>query len=269
MQESDGREAMSTYRNDALIGRRALVTGGSRGIGEAIARRLAAMGASILLASNDEPGMQRVAAAIEQDGGKADHALIDLLDAEAIAQFAATAGVVDILVNNAAPGQGRDSFLATTDAAWDLQLDIILRGAVRLIQPIGRQMAERGSGAIVNISSMSVRDAAPFAAPYAAAKAGLEVVTRVAALELGPRGVRVNAIRPSFVPTERVAHLASDPEFLARAATQVPLGRLATADDMADAVGWLVSDAASFINGEVITVDGGMAAGHWRPAPAK
>jgi len=254
---------MATFRDDVLSGRRALITG-SRGIGEAIARRLGAMGADVILVSNDPVGMEQLAADLRASGTKVEHHTVDLLDPAAVSGVAEAAGVVDILVNNAAPGQGKDAFLDTDDNAWELQLGIILKGAVRLIRPIGRAMAERGHGCIVNISSMAVQDASPFVTPYAAAKAGLEVVTRVAALELGPRGVRVNAVRPSFVPTQRVSHLAADEAFLARAANLNPLGRLATTDDIADAVGWLASPAAAFVNGQVITIDGGASAGRWR-----
>lgn len=219
------------------------------------------MGASVVLVSDDEPGMKRVVDDISEGGGTAEHAVVDLRDREAIARFAEGVGAVDILVNNAAPNQGKSAFLDTDDDAWDLQFDIILRAAVRLIRPIGRGMVERGTGCIVNVSSQSVANGASFVTPYAAAKAGLEVVTRMAALELGPGGVRVNAIRPSFVPTARVAHLASDEEFLAKAAAKFPLGRLASPEDMANTVGWLASDAAAFVSGAIITVDGGMAGG--------
>jgi NAD(P)-dependent dehydrogenase (short-subunit alcohol dehydrogenase family) len=256
------------FASDALLGRRALITGSSRGIGEAIATGLATMGADIVLVADDVDGLVRVQEALHKLGTNVEQHCVDLRDARAIASLADTVGRVDILVNNAAPGQGHLPFLATPESDWELQFDLILWAPLRLIRPLGGAMADRGSGVIVNISSMSVRDAAPYVAPYAAAKAGLEVMTRVAALELGPRGVRVNAVAPSFVPTARVGHLASDPEFLQRAAESVPLGRLATVDDIADAVCWLCSDAAGFVSGQVITVDGGMSAGRWRPAKA-
>ncbi|SNQ45265.1 Gluconate 5-dehydrogenase [Frankia canadensis] len=256
---------MQTFRSDALADRRALITGGSRGIGEAIAVLLASMGTTVVLAADDEPGLEKAGATIEGAGGQAELHVVDLLDPTAVADLATAAGDVDILINNAAPGQGRLPFLETPDEAWDLQLGLILRTSVQLIRALGPGMATRGRGSIVNISSSSVVDAAPYVAPYAAAKAGLEVVTRIAALELGPRGVRTNAVRPSFTPTQRVAHLVADPEFLAHQSRKVPLGRLAAVEDIANAVAWLCSDAASFVNGQVITVDGGGSAGTWRP----
>ena len=258
---------MRTFRDDALEGRRALVTGGSRGIGAVIAGRLAAMGADLVLAADDEAGLEQVAAQIGAAGGNAEVVRLDLRDPTAVADLARRAHDVDVLVNNAAPGQGSAPFLDTSDEAWDLQFDLILRAAVRLMRPLGRAMAERGQGAIVNISSASVKTAAPFVTPYAAAKAAMELVTRAAALELGPSGVRVNAVAPSFTPTERVAHLTADPDFLIELSKTVPMGRLASPEDVADAVGWLASDAASFVNGQVIAVDGGSSAGSWRPTP--
>ena len=194
----------------SLAGRRALVTGGSRGIGAAICRQLAMRGAQeIVIAADDERGLDEISDELATFGTLARPVVVDLRDADATLHLAEEAGAVDILVNNAAPGQGRTMFLDTDDDAWDLQLDVILRAAVRLIRSVGRSMVELRRGSIVNISSMSVRDAAPYVAPYAAAKAGIEVVTRVAALEMGPHGVRTNAVAPSFVPTQRVAHLLS------------------------------------------------------------
>ena len=242
-----------------------MITGGSRGIGEAIATGLARMGSDVVLVADDAEGLERVGRKLTDLGVNVDQHVVDLRDAGEIQALVDRAGQIDILVNNAAPGQGHLPFLETPETDWQLQFDLILWAPLRLIRPIGKAMAERGSGVVVNISSMSVRDAAPYVAPYAAAKAGLEVITRVAALELGAHGVRVNAVAPSFVPTARVGHLANDPAFLQRAAESVPLGRLATVDDIADAVCWLSSDAASFVSGQVITVDGGLSAGRFRP----
>jgi NAD(P)-dependent dehydrogenase (short-subunit alcohol dehydrogenase family) len=256
---------MTTVDTDALAGKRALITGGSRGIGEAIALRLASMGASLLLVADDEDGLANVKSAVTDAGGVAEVQVVDLLDKHAVERLGQYASDVDILVNNAAPGQGREMFSDTTDEAWDLQLELILRVSVRLIRAIGPQMAERGWGSIVNISSASVIDAAPYVAPYAAAKAALEVVTRIAALEYGPSGVRVNAVRPSFTPTARVGHLVSDVEFLESRAKKVPLGRLATPSDTADVVAWLCSDGSRFVSGQSINVDGAVTAGTWRP----
>jgi NAD(P)-dependent dehydrogenase (short-subunit alcohol dehydrogenase family) len=255
-----------TTDGSPLAGRRALITGGSRGIGEAIALRLASMGASLLLVADDEDGLANVKSAVAQAGGEAEVQVVDLLDKAAVERLGEYASDVDVLVNNAAPGQGRTMFSETPDDAWDLQLELILRVSVRLMRAVGPKMAERGWGSIVNISSASVADAAPYVAPYAAAKAGLEAVTRVAALEYGPSGVRVNAVRPSFTPTARVGHLASDADFLESRAKKVPLGRIATPADIAELVAWLCTDAAGFITGQSINIDGGVTAGTWRPA---
>jgi NAD(P)-dependent dehydrogenase (short-subunit alcohol dehydrogenase family) len=256
---------MATFSSDALAGRRALITGGSRGIGEAIGIRLAEMGASLLLVADDEAGLANVKAKVSEAGGIAEVQVVDLLDKNAVQKLAEDASDVDILVNNAAPAQGWTMFSETPEEAWDLQLELILRVSVRLMRSIGPKMASRGRGSIVNISSASVVDAAPYVAPYAAAKAGLEVATRVAALEFASGGVRVNAVRPSFIPTARVGYLANDEVFLESRAKKVPLGRLATPADIADVVGWLCSDAAAFVSGQWINVDGAVTAGSWRP----
>src|SRR5207244_795181 len=135
------RNRMRTFRDDALEGRRALVTGGSRGIGAVIAGRLAAMGADLVLAADDEAGLEQVAAQIGAAGGNAEVVRLDLRDPTAVADLARRAHDVDVLVNNAAPGQGSAPFLDTSDEAWDLQFDLILRAAVRLMRPLGRAMA--------------------------------------------------------------------------------------------------------------------------------
>ncbi|QHE73315.1 SDR family NAD(P)-dependent oxidoreductase [Rhodococcus sp. WAY2] len=252
--------------NSPLAGRRALVTGGSRGIGEGIAVHLASMGASLLLAADDAEGLANVKSTILEAGGEAETQVVDLLDKEAVEELGRSAADVDILVNNAAPGQGRTLFSETPDEDWDLQLELILRVSVRLMRSIGPRMVERGWGSIVNISSGAVVDGSPQVAPYAAAKAALEAVTRVAALEYGAAGVRVNAVRPSFTPTARNGRFSQDAEFLASRAKKVPLGRIATTSDIAEVVAWLSTDAAGFITGQSINVDGGATAGTWRPS---
>jgi NAD(P)-dependent dehydrogenase (short-subunit alcohol dehydrogenase family) len=194
-------------------------------------------------------------------GAKAEAVTIDLRDRDATLDFARGVGAVDVLVNNAAPTQSNTAFMDTPDSEWELQFSVILWGPIVLVRELGRGMADRGRGSIVNILSTSARSPAAFVAPYAAAKAALEIVTKVTALELGPRGVRSNAIAPAFVPTERNRPVWERVGFTEGATQANPLGRLATPQDMASTVAWLVSDAASYVNGQVITVDGGTSAG--------
>jgi len=254
--------------DDALAGQRAVVTGAARGIGEAIARSLAAAGADVVVADLNGAAATQVADDIVGAGGKATAVAVDLSEPPTVVDFAHTLGQVDVLVNNAAPRQTNTPFLDTPDEEWDIQFALILTAPRLLIRELGRTMAERGRGAIVNISSASAVRPASFVAPYAAAKAGIEVLTKVAALELGPRGVRTNAVAPTFVPTERNRPVWERVGFSEQSGRANPLGRMATPDDVAAVVTWLATDAAGYLNGQVIAVDGGSSAGIFMPPPA-
>jgi NAD(P)-dependent dehydrogenase (short-subunit alcohol dehydrogenase family) len=254
-----------TFSSEALAGRRALVTGGGRGIGEAIVRQLAAMGAAVVIADVAEQPAGQLADELVAGGARISTDTVDLSDRAATAAFADAIGVVDILVNNAAPMQSNAPFLDTPDDEWELQFSVIMWAPLILTRILGRGMGERGGGAIVNILSTSARSPAAMVAPYAAAKAALGIITQVAALELGPRGVRANAVAPTFVPTERNRPVWERIGFAEGSMRNNPSGRMATPTDMASVVGWLVSDAASYVNGQVITVDGGASAGVFIP----
>ena len=170
-------------------------------------------------------------------------------------------------MNNAGPKQTNSPFLETPDSDWDLQF----------AYPPGRRSRPfvssvdgwpSAGGSIVNIISLASARPAPFVAPYAAAKAGMEIVTKVTALELGPKGVRSNGVSPAFVPTERNRPTWELTGFNENSGRNNPLGRIATPQDIAGTVAWLVSDAAGYVNGQVITVDGGSGAGVFMPPPA-
>jgi NAD(P)-dependent dehydrogenase (short-subunit alcohol dehydrogenase family) len=252
----------------SLDGRRCLVTGGSRGIGAAIAGTLAQLGGDVIIAANDRDGLDETVATIKDARGSATAIFTDLMDPDSIAALTDAAGHVDVLVNNAAPDQQIMPFLDAPDALWERMLSLIVWAPIRLLRVIGRDMAQSGRGSIVNIASMSVDHPAPGTAPYAASKAALVLITKVLAMELGPSGVRSNAIAPSVVATERIAHLLDDPNFRARAVGMVPMGRLATPDDVASVAAWLASDASAFVNGQLICVDGGTTAGRYSAPPA-
>jgi NAD(P)-dependent dehydrogenase (short-subunit alcohol dehydrogenase family) len=246
------------YRKDLLAGKRALVTGGARGIGEATVRQLATMGADVVIADVNLELAEQVAASLKAEGTDATAVSADLSDRGATYEFARNVGPLDILVNNAGPPQTNAPFLEIPDSEWELQFAVLMWATLILTREIGGAMAERGTGgAIVNVSSMAARSPVPFVAPYAAAKAAVEIITRVTATELGPKGVRTNAIAPSFVPTERNRAVWERVGFSEAAASSNALGRGATTQDMADTIGWLASPAASYINGQVILVDGG------------
>ncbi|MBV9662236.1 MAG: SDR family oxidoreductase [Acidimicrobiales bacterium] len=245
------------YRSDALAGKRAMVTGAARGIGEATVRQLASMGADILIVDLNAERANAVAADLKAQGTKAEATTVDLTDRAATLDFARNVGKLDILVNNAAPAQTSADFLDIPDSEWELQFAVIMWAPLILSREIGRAMSESGGGAIVNISSMSVKNPVPYVAPYAAAKSALEIITRVTAAELGPKGVRANAVAPTFVPTERNRPVWERMGVSEEAARTGHGGTMATTSDVADVIAWLCSPASSYVNGQVLYVDRG------------
>jgi NAD(P)-dependent dehydrogenase (short-subunit alcohol dehydrogenase family) len=248
------------YRHDALAGKRAVVTGGARGIGEATVRQLTSMGADILIVDVNQDTASAVASDLASHGTKAEAQSLDLTDRDATLRFARDVGRVDILVNNAAPAQTNAPFLEIPDSEWELQFAVIMWAPLILSREIGRAMGDAGGGAIVNISSMAARNPVPFVAPYAAAKAALEIITKVTAAELGPRGVRANAVAPTFVPTERNRPVWERMGVTEEAARTGNSGTMATTSDVADVVAWLCSPASSYVSGQIVYVDRGAVA---------
>ncbi len=244
-----------------LNGRIAIVTGASRGIGAAIAKTLARQGAAVVLnfASN-AVAAARTAQEITDAGGKvltfqADVALPD--EAAALVKAAnAEFGRVDILVNNA--GITRDSLIFhMKDEDWDKVLDVSLKGAFNCTRAVARGMLKNRYGRIVNISSVVGLIGNSGQANYCAAKAGLIGFSKAMARELGSRNITVNAVAPGFISTEMTAGL---PENVKETMlSQIPLKRLGRPEDVAELVAFLVSDAAGYITGQTIAVDGGMA----------
>lgn len=253
-----------TFNPTALEGQRALVTGGGGGgMGQAIVRTLSSMGAEVVIADVNVDQAEKLAEELRAGGAKADAMGVDLRDRSATLDFARNIGPIDVLINSAAPAQSAAAFMDTTDEDWEFQFSVIVWAPLILIQELGRGMAKRGGGSIVNVLSSVVQKPIASVAPYTAAKASLEIITKVTALELGPSGVRSNGIAPTFVPSERNRFAwEQQREEMKR---DCPLGRSATPQDMASTVAWLVSDAASYINGQVITVDGGRSAGKFIP----
>ncbi len=248
------------FGTDALAGRVALVTGGSRGLGKAIAQALAAAGASV--AVNYQSGQQAADAVVSEiaaAGGKAVAVAGDVGDPAAIdALFDATQrqlGPIDILVNNA--GIARDGLLLRMSVDdWDRVLDVDLRGAFLCTKAALRGMIRRRWGRIINVSSVVGLMGNAGQANYAAAKAGLLGLTRASAREVASRGITVNAIAPGFVETDMTATLnTAQRDAVLRA---VPLERFATPAEVAPAVVFLASDAAAYITGQVLAIDGGM-----------
>jgi NAD(P)-dependent dehydrogenase (short-subunit alcohol dehydrogenase family) len=259
----------SLFRSDALAGRRALVTGSSRGIGAAIASAFAAAGAELYLAADDKEGLEQTREAIVSAGGRARAIVVDLTDPESIGDLVEQCAGVDTLVNNAAPDQKPYPLLEAPDSLWQKMFALNLWAPLALIRKLAPAMMEAGSGCIISISSVSARNPAPRVAPYAASKAALELLTKVAAMEFASSGVRVNAIAPSMVRTQRTQAMLADPAFEASAKARIPMGRLAETSDVAGAAVWLASDAASFVTGQVISVEGGSSVGTYSHVPPR
>ena len=239
----------------------AVVTGSSRGIGRAIALRLAQDGARIVVnyrgnkASADEVVGEILAAGGEATAVQAD--VSQPAEADSLIDAAKKAfGRVDILVNNA--GTTRDTLLMRmTEEDWDVVIDTNLKGTFNCIKAVSRQMMRQRYGRIVNVTSVAGIAGNAGQANYASAKAGLIGLTKTVAKELGSRGITCNAIAPGLVPTDLTASLPQ--ELVDLAVERTPLGRVGTAEDMAAAVAFLASDEASFITGQVLAVDGGLA----------
>jgi len=240
-------------------GKVALVTGASRGIGEAVARRLAAEGATVVAAARTADALERIAGEIRAAGGKASPLTLDLSDAASIEEGAkavlAAHGQVDILVNNA--GLTEDNLLLRMSReAWDRVLATNLTGVFLLSQAVVRSMLKRRFGRIVNVTSVVGLMGNAGQANYAASKAGLVGLTKSVARELASRNITCNAVAPGFIATSMTERLGD----AARAALtgQIPLGRLGTSEDVAAAVAFLASEEAAYITGHVLNVSGGL-----------
>lgn len=243
-----------------LEGKTALVTGASRGIGKAIALRLAKEGANIAINfAGNVAAAEEVKAAIEADGGKAILVQADVSDSAAVDAMVKTVvdnfGGIDILVNNA--GITRDGLLMRMkDEDWDAVLNTNLKSIFLCTKAVSKLMMKKRSGRIVNMSSVVGVNGNAGQANYSAAKAGAIGFTKSMAKELAGRGITVNAIAPGFIQTDMTAVL---PEAVKESmAKSIPLGRLGAPEDIAGTVLFLVSDCASYITGQVINVDGGM-----------
>lgn len=248
-----------------------MVTGGANGIGLATVRRLAASGASVAIWDRLADSGEAIAAALVADGLAVAFFAVDVTRRDAVeraaTQTVARFGGIDILINNA--GITRDSQLVKlkdgavtggmSDDDFDAVLGVNLKGVFTCTQVVVPHLLARGGGRIVNASSVVALQGNFGQTNYVASKAGVIGMTRVWSRELGKRGITVNAIAPGFIATDMTAQMP--PSLLESLRSHTPLGRMGTAEDVANAYCFLVSDAAAFINGAVLTVDGGLVIG--------
>lgn len=244
---------------EGISGKTALITGSARGIGLAIAERIGQLGANIIVSDILEQEANEAASKLKEQGINAVSVAGDISNPEDVNRLFKTAadsfGGIDILVNNA--GITRDNLLVRLDEkAWDSVMNVNLKGSFLCIKAAARAMMKKRYGRIVNISSIVGLIGNAGQANYAASKAGLIALTKSAAKELGARGITVNAIAPGYIQTEMTENLSQDVKdaFL----NVIPLKKPGVPKDIASLVLFLISDAASYITGQVINVDGGM-----------
>ncbi len=244
-----------------LSGKVAIVTGASRGIGEAIAMGLAEMGSKVVLASRKQEALEEVRKKIADLGGEAFVVAthvgklegIENLIKETLGRY----GTVDILVNNAATNPYFGTVFEADMSVYDKIMEVNLRGMFFLTQQVGKVMREKGSGTIINVSSEASLHPSPFLGIYSISKAAVNMLTKVFAQELGVYGVRVNAIAPGLVRTQFSRALWGNEDIYNAAIASIPMKRIAEPDEMVGMVIYLASDASSYVTGQVFVLDGG------------
>lgn len=252
-------------KNIRLDNKVALITGASRGIGEAIAVGYASVGARVVLASRKQAGLDRVAEKITNSGGEAlpiaahtgDESAVQYLVAKAIEFY----GGLDILVNNAATNPHFGPLLTADEGQWHKILDTNLVGYFRVAKACTPALIDRGGGKIINVASLAGKIPMPGMGVYCVSKAGVLMLTKVLAAELAKDNIQVNAIAPGFVKTRFSSVLWDDPQILNAVLKTIPQGRFASAEEIVGAAVYLASDYSSYITGETIVLDGGQSLG--------
>lgn len=254
----------------SVAGQNVVVTGGSRGIGRAIAEGFAARGANVLICSRTQESVEAALKEMQEAGLKADGIACDVSDEQQILTTVQTAisrlGHIDTLVNVAGVNRRKRAETVTADD-YDFILDTNLRGAFLMSREVGKHMIERKSGAQINIESLNTWMPLKGVLPYAMSKFGMQGMTRGLALEWGQHGVRVNSLAPGFILTDLTRKLWSDPEMQAWNQANAPLGRLGQPEDMVGTAIFLAAKASAFMTGQTLYVDGGFSAGWSWPIP--
>jgi len=243
-------------------GKVALVTGGSRGIGESIAKALGQSGARVAIASRKLEGVTAAAERLRAEGitvepfachtGKADQ--VEALVSAVVARF----GKIDVVVNNAATNPHFGPMMTADDAAFEKTFEVNARGYLNVARAVARHLIDRGApGSIINVASIMGLAAAPLQGIYGMTKAAVVSMTKTLAVELASSGIRVNAIAPGLVNTRFAAAIVQNQDLAELEAKRTPMGRYAQPDEIAGAALFLASDAASFVTGHTLVVDGG------------
>lgn len=253
---------MTTTNKFNLTGKRALITGGSRGLGFAIAKAFIGYGAEVIITGRNEEHMNNACKAL---GEKCSGLIFDLNDLDRIDTFVSTVekdhGPIDILVNNAGIHLKKDA-LEVSDEAYEEVIRINQQAVFALTRACAQKMVKRKKGVILMISSMASQYGIPKVIAYTASKSAVEGMTRGLAVELSPLGIRINCIAPGFIETDMSSKaLNGDKERKERVLSRTPMGKLGTPEDVAHAAVYLSSDAAAYITGIVLPVDGGNAIG--------
>lgn len=248
--------------NETLTGKRALVTGASRGIGRAIALALAEAGADVALLARGKEALETVAAAIEDRGRQAVPIVCDVTDPEQIDTGVDTAveelGGLDIAVNNAGGFSWSGPFLDLTPADWEQTRTLNLDATVRLLHRVGAHLTEQGTGSVLNVSSIAGLGGAPRLSLYAVCKAAMISLTQTLAVEWAAKGVRVNAIAPGWIDTRLTSGFTAHDQIRLGLQAEVPQERWGRPEDVTEAAVFLSGDGARFVTGSVLVLDGGL-----------
>lgn len=255
---------MNALNQFSLSGKVAIVTGSSRGIGRAIAEALAGAGAAVAVTGRNRERTERVAGEIAEAGATSLAVPSDISKAPDVERLIQTTlerfGHLDILVNNAGISPFWKKAEYVSEAEWDEVIAVNLKGTFLCAQAAGRVMIPQKSGRIINISSVGGRVALPKLSAYCAAKGGVEQLTRVLAAEWAEYNILVNAIAPGYVETDLTSGLRENPKLHEEIIRQTPLGRLAKVEEIVGAAMYLASDAASYVTGQTLYIDGGWTA---------